>query len=161
MHQARPRWKTLLTLLLLLGTGACGLNPAEEPLYVLRDSLGRAVAMAGRSQLGDAAPGTPLRAEIGGVEQNVMVGERVGLGPVLSQRTRPAPVEVAAAPPLPVITGALLDTPGPVITSVPLDPPLAEESRTTNRGARAVEAGGNPTARRRGPPPASVSRSVM
>lgn len=165
MRRAWPRWKSLLAVPLLLGAGACTPHPGEEPLYVLRDSLGRAVAMAGRSQLGDAAPGTMLRVNLGSGEQEVMVGERVGLGSVLTPRPVAPPAEVAAAPA--AAEAPAEAAPAAAITSAPLDPPAAEApadaGRTANRRARsaATEAGENPSGRRRGPPPASVSRSVM
>ncbi len=157
MRRAWPRWKTLLVLPLLLGAGACTPHLGEEPLYVLRDSLGRAVAMAGRSQLGDAAPGTSLRVNLAGVEQDVMVGERVGLGSVLVPRAAPAPEQVAAAD-VPPAAAPVAD-----IASAPLDPPAGAVRESTGGRARAAAAGAgaNPSGRRRGPPPAAVSRSVM
>ncbi len=161
MRRAWPRWKSLLALPLLLGAGACTPHPGEEPLYVLRDSLGRAVAMAGRSQLGDAAPGTTLRVNVTGVEQDVMVGERVGLGPVMTSGAAAAPEQVSApAAPAEVMAAA---APVGAITTAPLDPPAAETRESTRGRARgaSAEAGSNPSGRRRGPPPAAVSRSVM
>ena len=100
------RWMPLLALSL----PACGGLGGEEPLYVLRDSLGRSVAVAGRSQLADAAPGSVVRASIGGPEQELMVGERVGRGPILVARPSAAPEPSA-------------------ITSIPLEaPPAAQAS---------------------------------
>ncbi|WP_431301580.1 hypothetical protein [Sediminicoccus sp. BL-A-41-H5] len=162
MRHAQTRWTRLLALSALLGTGACAGHDGEEPLYVLRDSMGRSVAMAGASQIGGAAPGTVLRANLGGVEQSVMVGERVGLGPAMGPRpAAAAPVAVAAVAPaaalppiaeIPIMGG---------VTAAPLDP-LAASSGTEASPTRSAQgAGQNPSSRRRGPPPASVSRSVM
>lgn len=99
MRHLQTRWTRLLALSALLGTAACAGPHGEEPLYVLRDSMGRSVAMAGASQLGGAAPGTMLRANLDGREQSVMVGERVGLGPRLAAASAPvAPAPLAPAP---------------------------------------------------------------
>lgn len=164
MRHPQNRWTRLLALAALLGTAACTAYPGEEPLYVLRDSMGRSVAMAGASQLGGAAPGTMLRANLGGVEQSVMVGERVGLGPAMAPQPvamQPGALQLAAAggpaaslPPVaetPLMSG---------VTSAPLDPP-ATTSSATNRRTQASTSSGSTTGRRRGPPPRSVSRSVM
>lgn len=144
------RWMPLLALSL----AACGGLGVEEPLYVLRDSLGRSVALAGRSQLAEAAPGSMIRASIGGQEQELMVGERVGFGPVLAMRqgamAEPPPPSSAAAPDL--------------ITSTRLEaPPLGEAAGSPAAGARQAvsETGANPSGRRRGPSSRAVSRSVM
>jgi hypothetical protein len=165
MRPAQTRWTRLLALAALLGAAACTAHPGEEPLYVLRDSLGRAVAMAGASQLGGAAPGTTLRANVGGVEQTVMVGERVGMGPAMAPpATAASPVQTAAAAPAtplpPVAEVPLLSG----VTSAPLSPPAAAPqggSTANRRAAQQVATGENPAGRRRGPPPRSVSRSVM
>ncbi|WPB83367.1 polyadenylate binding domain-containing protein [Sediminicoccus rosea] len=170
MRHAQPRWTRFLALAALLGTAACTSHYGEEPLYVLRDSMGRSVAMAGASQLGGAAPGTTLRANVGGVEQTVMVGERVGMGPAMAPRQAAAsPMEMAAATapaePLPPVAEVPLLS---GVTSTPLSPPDAAPQAgstttgsTTTRRAQQVAAGETPTGRRRGPPPRSVSRSVM
>ena len=127
-------------------------------MYVLRDSFGRSVAMAGRSQLGDATPGTILRVNLGGVEQEVMMGERIGMGPVMA--VRPA-AEPAAIAPLAMPAAAM-----PPVAATPTE----SVARTSTRRARAVPqttsettavTGANPSGRRRGPPPRSISRSVM
>jgi hypothetical protein len=139
----------------VLGLSACAGVEGEEPLYVLRDSLGRSVAMAGRSQLGDAAPGTMVRASIGGTEQDLMVGERVGMGPVM--QARPAAEQTA-------MTSTALDAPPPAITAAaaaPVENPPRTARRAGGTTARVTETGVNPSARRRGPPSRAVSRSVM
>jgi hypothetical protein len=147
------RWVPLLAL----GLAGCAGLGGEEPLYVLRDSLGRSVALAGSSQLDNAAPGSMVRANIGGQEQELMVGERVGRGPVLAPR--PAdPVPVAEPPPLP---GAAAPE---SITSTPLEaPPPGEVAATPAAGRRQAvsETGANRSGRRRGPTSRAVSRSVM
>lgn len=162
MSRSSQMTKTMLALVALLGAAACSHSPGEESLYVLRDSGGAAVALAGGSQLGGAAPGTMMRATIGGAERDVMVGERVGRGSVL------APAQAA---PLPVLEASL---PASNITSAPLAEPvavapagggsLARASATgvqTRGAAPASRGNANPPPRRRGPPPRSVSRSVM
>lgn len=163
MHCALRHMRTLLTLSVVLGGTACSGRIGEEPQYVLRDSLGRSVAMAGRSQLGNAAPGTTVRASFGGTEQNLMVGERIGMGPIFQ------PGALAAAEP----SGMASTTQGApaVLASTSVTP---DETRTRARGTRsssassgrpvsaaASETGANPSGRRRGPPPRSISRSVM
>ncbi|MBX9752064.1 MAG: hypothetical protein K5Q68_20925, partial [Roseococcus sp.] len=105
--------------LLALGLAACGGVGGEEPLYVLRDSLGRSVAVAGRSQLNDAPPGSVVRANLGGLEQDLMVGERVGQGPLLAARpavTPAAPAAAATAATVPAAAPAEL----PPVGSTPL-----------------------------------------
>lgn len=167
MRHDQTRWTRLLALSALLGTAACTGQYGEEPLYVLRDSMGRSVAMAGASQLGGAAPGTPLRVNLGGVEQSVMVGERVGLGPAMGPRpAAAAPVAVAAVAPAAVAPVAALPPVAELpimggVTSAPLDPPAASSGAQASPTRSARGAGQNPSSRRRGPPPASVSRSVM
>ncbi|MBS7789703.1 hypothetical protein KTR66_06845 [Roseococcus sp. SDR] len=179
MRHPQTRWTRLLALSALLVSTACAGHYGEEPLYVLRDSMGRSVAMAGASQLGGAAPGTRLNVNLGGVEQSVMVGERVGLGPVIRSGTAGAsPVQAADASPAQSLPPASPEATAPApalppvaelpimsgVTSAPLDPPSAAPAGGTaanRRAQRAVAAGENPTGRRRGPPPRSVSRSVM
>lgn len=141
--------KALLALGALMAASACSVPVGEEPLYVLRDSMGRSVAMAGRSQLGDAAPGTMVRASIGGSEQELMVGERIGMGPVhLAQNAPPA------APPVTEVAATFAAAPS-----------LAATAATPAAGGRAARRTSSDTAarapRRAGPPPRSVSRSVM
>jgi hypothetical protein len=132
-------------LALALGVAACSGPVGEEPLYVLRDALGRPVAVAGRSQLADAASGTMVRADIGGVAQDVMVGERVGLGPV----AQPAVARLA-------VTSTAQAAPPPVPLAATAPP------ATTRRGrAATVATGANPSGRRREATPRSISRSVM
>jgi len=134
------------------GLAACAGPMGEEPLYVLRDSLGRSVAMAGQSQLGNAAPGTMVRANIAGREQDVMVAERVGMGAVLQ-----------AAPPAdaPPVTSAMLEAPPLAETAPPAAAPTGDRRQGRAARASAVESGATTTGRRRGPPPRAVSRSVM
>ncbi|UPY35382.1 hypothetical protein [Sediminicoccus sp. KRV36] len=149
--------KAFLALAALLTGAACSGTGGQEPLYVLRDSLGRSVAMAGRSQLGDAAPGTMVRANIGGTEQDVMVGERVGLGPVM--RPAPAGADPGAAP----MTSEALAAPplaAPAVASAPAEAPArTRRARAATTGTPVT--GATPTGRRREAPPRSVSRSVM
>lgn len=147
--------KVFLALGALLAATACAVPVGEEPLYVLRDSLGRSVAMAGRSQLGDAAPGTMVRASIGGAEQELMVGERIGMGPVVMAQAAPAAEPATFTP-----------ASQPVISTAPLAAPPPEPSATSaaaagrsTRSTRGATAAREP--RRAGPPPRSVSRSVM
>lgn len=157
MSRSSLMTKNILALVALLGTAACSHFPGEESLYVLRDSGGSAVALAGGSQLGGAAPGTMMRATIGGAERNVIVGERVGRGSVL------APAQAA---PLPVMEAS---PPPSNITSAPLAEPVAVAPAGGRSLARASAPGAapasrssaNPPPRRRGPPPRSISRSVM
>ena len=140
-------------LVLALGVAACSAPVGEEPLYVLRDALGRSVAVAGRAQLADAAPGTMVRANIGGVAQDVMVGERVGMGPLVQPMVAPQAETLAA--PL-AVTSAALEAPPPVPVAAAAPP------ATTRRGrAAAVATGANPSGSRREATPRSVSRSVM
>lgn len=170
MRHAQTRWTRLLALAALLGTAACTGHYGEEPLYVLRDSMGRSVAMAGASQLGGAAPGTTVRASIGGVEQTVMVGERVGMGPAMAPLvTAASPMPVAAAPAPAAALPPVAEVPlMAMVTSTPLAPPAAEAptgaatgGAASTRRTQRIAAGENPSGRRRGPPPASISRSVM
>ena len=144
-------------VMMSVALAACAGLQGEEPLYVLRDSFGRPVAMAGRSQLGDATPGTILRVNLDGVEQEVMLGERIGMGPVMA--ARPA-AEPAAIAPLAMPAAAM-----PPVAATPTEP----EARRSTRRAQAVPqttsettglTGANPSGRRRGPPPRSISRSV-
>lgn len=112
------RWMPLLAL----GLAACGGLRGEEPLYVLRDSMGRSVALAGSTQLGEAAPGTMIRANLGGVEQELMVGERVGRGPVLAARP-------AAMPELPPVASTPLVAPAMAEEPPPAPPPRRASRR--------------------------------
>lgn len=144
--------------LLALGLAGCGRLGGEEPLYVLRDSLGRSVALAGSSQLGGVAPGSVVRVPLDGLDQDLMVGERVGQGPILAARPAdaPPPNAVQSLAPEAVSVGA---------DAMPSDP-AAPVPVTTSRGARgtgaaAREAGANPSGRRRGPSSRAVARSVM
>jgi hypothetical protein len=156
MRLASIRWTSLAAL---LGVAACAAHPGEEPLYVLRDQLGRAVAMAGSAQLGGAAPGTTLRVNLAGVEQEVMVGERLGFGPAMAPRpAAAAPVEAAPAPPptplaaIPPVAATPLMS---AVTSTPLDPP-ALESATNRRGGETATA-----PRRRASRPADAASPAM
>jgi hypothetical protein len=134
-----------------LGLAGCAGVGGEEPLYVLRDSLGRSVAMAGQSQLGNAAPGSMVRANISGLEQDVMVGERIGMGPVMQARPAGEPMPSAPEPPA-------LAVAAPVTESVATP---ARSSTRRARGTSVTETGANPSGRRRGPTSRAVSRSVM
>ena len=146
----------LPVVMMCLALAACAGLQGEEPLYVLRDSSGRSVAMAGRSQLGEAPPGTIMRVNIGGMEQEVMVGERIGMGPVMAARPAAEPLAPASlVMPVAAVAPVAVTSPEPV-------------SRRSTRRARAVPeattpmvTGANPSGRRRGPPPRSISRSVM
>ncbi len=150
--------KTMWMPLLALGLAACGGLGGEEPLYVLRDSLGRSVALAGRSQLNDAAPGSMVRAQIDGLEQELMVGERVGQGPVLAAR----PVAVASSAGLPPVANTPLMAP---VEAESLTPPDATPRRAARRSRAAAtaadETGANPSGRRRGPTSRASAASVM
>lgn len=117
------RWMPLLAL----GLAACGGVGGEEPLYVLRDSLGRSVAVAGRSQLNDAPPGSMVRANLGGLEQDLMVGERVGQGPLLAARPVATTAELPPVSATPIMA--------PVVAE---SPPPAPRPRRASRRARAA-----------------------
>jgi hypothetical protein len=143
---------------LALGLAACSAVGGEEPLYVLRDSLGRSVALAGRSQLNDAAPGTLVRAHFGGLERELMVGEQVGQGPMLAAR----PAAVAGSAELPPVT----NTPLMAHVTAEAAPPLATIPRRTARRARAAETAtdgtdGNDSGRQRGPTSRASAASAM
>lgn len=154
MRPAQTRWIRLPALAALLGVTACAGHQGEEPLYVLRDSMGRSVAMAGTSQLGGAAPGTMLRANLGGVEQSLMVGERVGLGPRLASGPVATPLEaavgaaaapVAPAAALPPVSEVPLLAATPV-TATPLAAPEPPPARRPTRRTRSVPPAAEPSA---------------
>jgi hypothetical protein len=149
--------KACLAVLAGLGLSACGGMGGQEPLYALVDGLGRPVAVAGASQLGNVAPGTAVRANIGGVERDLMVAERVGMGPVVAQ---PAPAPpVLTASPLPPAVAATQAEPAPTPAGT-----RAGRRAATRAGAGqavAAETGANRPRRNRLPPARSVSRSVM
>jgi hypothetical protein len=162
MSRSPQMTKTMLTLVALLGTAACSHSPGDETLYVLRDSAGSAVALAGGSQLGGAAPGTMMRATIGGAERNVMVGERVGRGSVLAPAPAAPVPTMEASPPASEITSAPLAAP---VAAAPAGGESLARTSTTSvqprRAAPASRSNANPPPRRREPPPRSISRSVM
>lgn len=155
LRHAKP-W---LALAVLLTGAACSGPIGQEPVHVLRDASGRSVAMAGRSQLGNAAPGTMVRARFGGAEQELMVGERIGMAPIF----QPGPPQIAEAPA--PINSAALEAPPETGAAPAVAPATTRRGRPIASGrpvsAAATETGANPSARRRGPPPRSVSRSVM
>lgn len=152
------RMKPWLSLL-ALGLAGCATLGGEEPLYVLRDSLGRSVALAGSSQLGGVAPGSLVRVQLDGVDQELMVGERVGQGPILAARPAEPPQPPSAA------QSIAPEAISPVADATP-PTPVAPASTTTSRRARgttaaARETGANPSGRRRGPSSRAEARSVM
>lgn len=167
-------WKLLLSLGVLLTGAACTEPMGQEPLYVLRDAQGRSVAMAGRSQLGNAAPGTMVRASFGGTEQDVMVGERIGMGPVVRPGASPTAEPMmanAAVSGAPIASAAIAPAVVTPAASEEAAPAAGERREGRSRGVRGssgrpvqagrMQEGMTPGSRRREAPPRSVSRSVM
>jgi len=157
-------FRNFLVLLGGLGVSACAGDGRNEPLYALVDSTQRIVAVAGQSQLRGAPPGSGVQAVVGGQEQILMVGERLGTGPIL--RATPAarpPVESFAAGPaamLPMTSVELAPLSPPVRTAALPAPEPAR--RAGSRRVVASEPGSNTrTGRRANPTARSVSRSVM
>ena len=148
--------KACVAMLAGLGLSACTGIGGQEPLYALVDGMGRPVALAGRSQLGNVAPGTPVRANIGGVERELMVAERVGMGAMMAPvQQQPA---MAEAPLPPAVTRTEAESVEPALRT------RTRQRSSTRAGSSqtaATRAGSNPPGRNRLPPARSVSRSVM
>lgn len=118
-----------LALIALAGLAACETAAPREPMVALLDNTGRTVAMVRASVVGNTPIGTAVRANIGGQDQTVTVGERQGgatagqavvvgadAGRPIVERITPATGDFAP-PGRPVVTGTGADG-RPIITYV-------------------------------------------